>query len=209
MIEIEDTSMYAGVVYGFHNGDYNYRYIGQTKQKLAYRVSQHKWRASTGHRLPVYDWIRKYGVENIHVCVIATFDEDTIHLIDEVEIAQIAQTENALNATTGGTSGAVISEEGRAKLRAARLGTTHSEETKRKIGESSKLRKHTDERKQKMSVMFSGEGNPMFGKTASTETRAKLSEAHKGAFPEGMHVRWHVNRGVVNEECPRCQQDAK
>jgi hypothetical protein len=44
------------------------------------------------------------------------------------------------------------SEEHVAKVRAARLGTSHSEETKAKIGAKSKGRKHSEETKAKISA---------------------------------------------------------
>lgn len=40
--------------------------------------------------------------------------------------------------------------------------------------------KHSPEAKAKMSSMRAGEGNAMFGKAHTDETRAKISEAHKG-----------------------------
>lgn len=56
----------------------------------------------------------------------------------------------------------------------------HSERTKRKIGEQSKGRHHTDEFKQWISQKNSGSGNFMYGKHHTEKTRRKISESRKG-----------------------------
>ena len=69
--------------------------------------------------------------------------------------------------------------------------TPFLEETKKKMGESSKgqipwnkgkrgLQKHSEETRRKMSEMNKGKNNPMYGKHLSEETRRKISELHKG-----------------------------
>lgn len=62
----------------------------------------------------------------------------------------------------------------------------HSEETKKKIGDSHRGEKNhfygkklTEEHKQKLRDSLSGERNPCYGKRASEETKKKLSESHK------------------------------
>ena len=52
-----------------------------------------------------------------------------------------------------------------------------SEETKRKIAESHKGKKASEEQKCKMSQRMSGENHPMYGKHHSEETKRKISEA--------------------------------
>ncbi len=71
------------------------------------------------------------------------------------------------------------------------VGKRHSEETKRKMSESSKgqipwnkgkrgLQKHTEETKRNMSKARNGRKNPMYGKPRSKATKRKISEAMKG-----------------------------
>ena len=55
-----------------------------------------------------------------------------------------------------------------------------SEETKKKIGEKSKLKVYTDEYREKLSNAFRGEKNHRYGKRPSKETRRKISEAQIG-----------------------------
>ena len=77
------------------------------------------------------------------------------------------------NMTNGGegSSGWVPSEESRRKMSQSSKGKTHSKETRRKMGEAKK-------------------GNTyMLGKTLSEETRRKMSEAHKGKTLSEEHKR--------------------
>lgn len=137
-MEIEDTSQYSGVIYGLHAGDFDFRYVGLTIQKLSERIRNHKKESRLGNHTAVYQWMRKH-VDSVQVCVIETFDAETINLIAGREIFHIAQarayySEN-LNLTDGGDghTGHTHSEETRAKIRAARSKQVITEETKAKM----------------------------------------------------------------------------
>lgn len=57
-----------------------------------------------------------------------------------------------------------------------RYGTKHSDETKNKMSEKAKSRTHTEETKRKISLLKSGENNPVYGKRRSREFCEKISE---------------------------------
>jgi len=127
----EDTSELAGVVYGLHLGDYEYRYIGQTKQFLKERVRQHLGYAKRNKHYAVSRWIKKHGPENIRVCVLATVTKEELHLLDDLEIFYIAQyrdliEEKNLNLNDGGSG----------NNSGGKPGWKHTDEAKRKISES-------------------------------------------------------------------------
>jgi len=69
------------------------------------------------------------------------------------------------------------------------------------------------ESKQRLAEMRRGEGNPNFGKSASDETRAKMSAARKGKpMPSSVrnaHTRHHTNKGVVKDTCRHCIDDRR
>lgn len=59
-------------------------------------------------------------------------------------------------------------------------GKKASEETRRKIGEASRGRKHTEEYKMKKSLENVGEKNPMYGGTHTPEARKRIGAAQRG-----------------------------
>ena len=74
------------------------------------------------------------------------------------------------------------STEARRKISEALKGRTFSEEHRRKISEARKGKKmppRTEEHCRKMSEANRGKNNPNFGKSASVQTRQKMSEAHR------------------------------
>ncbi|WP_186760142.1 NUMOD3 domain-containing DNA-binding protein [Arthrobacter alpinus] len=205
MHKTENTSKYAGVIYGLHTGDFDFRYIGQTVQHMSRRFQQHKGDAVQGSRTAAHNWMRKHGVENIQVCVIETFDEDTIHLIDEREIFHIAQYrttllgEENLNLTDGGNGG--------------NTGYRHTPEAREAIGRASTGRVKSPEEIEKIR-----NANHGISRTHGAATKAKLSQIskdqwdrdpdRKAKFAEtsklAMHVRWHEKRDKPNAECVHC-----
>ena len=85
------------------------------------------------------------------------------------------------------------SEETRKRLSESRVGEKHhffgknlTDEHKEKLSKSHKGKKHSKETKEKLSKLFSGKNNPMYGrkvwegKNHSEETKHKISESLKG-----------------------------
>lgn len=60
-------------------------------------------------------------------------------------------------------------------------------ETRRKISIASGNRHHADETKKKMSILYSGNGNPMFGRKHSRKTKIKMSKNHVDVSGEKNH----------------------
>ena len=90
--------------------------------------------------------IKKYGIENFEKEILFVFDDKKLALKKEIEL--IEKLDTKYNLTRGGEG---IN------------GYFHTEETKRKIGDSLK-----------------GEKHPQFGKSPSEETKQKMSESHMG-----------------------------
>jgi len=81
-----------------------------------------------------------------------------------------------------------------------RRGTTHSEETKRKISEAKQGTTHSEETKRKMSESLKGNTNGL-GRTLSEETRQKISQATKGRVKSIEHQKniWESRRKNGND----------
>lgn len=134
-------------------------YIGQTINNLNQRWNKHKVDAKNGVGYFLHRAIRKYKISTFKIEVIAHAMKR--EALNDLEITLIAQhgtlTPNGYNLTTGGLAKTKISEETKKKISQARKGRKHTETTKRKIGEASRGNtfslghKHSEEAKKKMS----------------------------------------------------------
>ena len=128
----------------------SYLYIGMTKNSLRIRMAQHRHSALRGKKSPLYDCMRKHGVNNFLICVGDTFE--TKEECQQSEIHWIAHARKEswklLNLANGGEGGYVVPEASqeawKAKLSKARqgrkpaLGMKHSEENKKFFAECNK-----------------------------------------------------------------------
>jgi group I intron endonuclease len=155
-----------GIIYEALNLTNHKRYICQTIRTLDERIEAHYYDAKRPHRkhFVFYRAIRKYGPDNFRWRVIGNCK--TKRQLDEAERACIDLycTNNKLygyNNTPGGTGGAI------------RKGMKASKVTKKKMSESAKKRKISDEYRESAR-------RSMLGRKLSIETRRKMSEARKG-----------------------------
>lgn len=167
----------------FPNGK---RYIGITCQEL-----KRRWREGRGYEgQPVYDAILKYGWKNIRHEVLfdgLTKEEAELKEIELIEALETDSHKRGYNVEKGG-SASVISEETKEKLRINRKeyykththwnsGRHWSEETRRKISESHKGKKMSEEQKELRRKLSSGENNPMYGVRMTKEHKEKIQAA--------------------------------
>lgn len=150
-----------------HRNKLNHKvYVGQTSQK-----PEKRWGNGRGYisSSKFYNAILKYGWDNFEHIIIA--NNLTLEQANELEIQLIKQykaqdDEYGYNLDSGGHN------------------THHSEETKRKIGAANHLalqgNKWSPEQRQLISELFSGEGNPFYGKHHTEESKRKISESRKG-----------------------------
>ena len=154
-------------VYAHKNKINDKIYIGQTKQKPEKRWGNNGEGYKTSNKF--YLAIQKYGWDNFEHLILATnLTQDIANYLEEYYISFYKTTDDRFgyNITTGGKN------------------FSHSEETKRKIGEANAVSlkgiKHSDAQNKKMSELFKGEGNPFFGKHHSEASKKKISNSRKG-----------------------------
>lgn len=139
-------------------------YVGITCQAV-----KRRWRDGKSYdcNIRMARAIKKYGWENIEHIILAEglTEEEACNL--EVELIAKMDLNNprkGYNIAPGGDH------------------PCHSKETRRKIGEKSKGRKHSEEFKKWISEKNSGEGNYMYGRHHSPETIKKISLAKQGGI---------------------------
>lgn len=211
-VEKLDPSVKA-VIYGLHAGDFNYRYIGLSVEP-AKRFRKHLAQARSGENRHVCNWIMSHGPENIQMCIIETFEEDS-PLLDEREMFLIAQYNlfyadghGGMNGTRGGRERAVNGYIPTAESNAARSermkgqpsffkGRTHSDETKELMRQKKLGKEFTQEHRDNI-------GKAHRGKKLSEEQKTNLSVNQKGRPNKGHHTRWCINAGKPRPDCTFC-----
>lgn len=191
-------------IYIYQNFTNNKIYVGQTSN-LNKRIRDHKSKSNKNYNHPLYNSIRKYGIDNFKVTVLETVSNDEVDNAEQfwIQFFRSWDRDFGYNIEMGGCNTKTISESTKKKISEKhkgkrfnsiehmkrlhkengdrRRGIHLSEEVKTKISNSRKGQKHTDNAKIKMSATriergtFSGKNNPNFGKTGDANPAAKLT----------------------------------
>lgn len=165
-------------------------YIGQTIRSLGKRKSAHISAALTvGEDSYFYNALRKYGPDNFKWSIVN--ECNTLKELNRLETYYIKEYDtfyNGYNLNYGGDN-RQISEETKRKISEANRGRRHSEETKRKLSELNIGKKLSDEVRKNMSKAQKGRkhteetrkkiAGSIKGTQCSKETKRKISEANK------------------------------
>jgi len=181
------------IIYKATNKTNGISYIGQTVQKLEERIKRHL----NGRKTYFCNALKKYGVDRFEWIILEECDSK--EQMDEMEFHYIKQYDtydNGYNLTYGGDSGT--------------LGYTHTEKTKEKmrkpksmehrrnLSKAAKNRKMSKKEREHLSEIFSGKGNPMYGKKHSIESIQKMSEKSKERFSDVKNVPMYGRTGEKN-----------
>ena len=179
-------------------------YIGQSINiKLRWKDHINTLNRKDSHSILLQRAWDKYKEENFTFEILELCSEDMLDEIETKYIELYDAQNNGYNIEPGGNSNKHLSDDTKQKIREARLGRRHTEETCKKMSESRMGknngmygRNHTEESKQKISKAKKGKpGHPCSekqkeaarrantGKIVSEETRKKMSEAKKGNIP--------------------------
>lgn len=158
----------TGYIYSITNKINGKQYIGQTTKTIEFRWNTHRASAKIGINNVFYKAIQKYGVENFEIKQLSKVNSP--NLIDWLNILEPLYIKfyktlvpNGYNLQTGGKN------------------YIRHEDTKIKIGNSVKGRKHSLETIEKIR-------QSNLGKTRSDETKLKIKESHSHPWLDKHHT---------------------
>ena len=171
-----------GYVYKITNTVNNKAYIGiSIHEPEKGRIKKHL--SGQGNRI-IANAVKKYGKDafTYEVLEANVFDE----FLPELEVFYIAQFNTVVphgyNLTYGGDH-KIPCEQTRRKMSEAKKGRKHSVKARMNMSEAKKGKKgkpHSAETRMKLSRLNKGEKNPNFGEKRSAKTRRKISESNRG-----------------------------
>lgn len=161
-----------------HTNKYNdKKYIGVTdniKRRWSNKGERYKPRKN-GHSLPFYNAIKKYGWDNFkHDIILEDLSLEEVSKMEKEYIFKYKTLDRnfGYNCSSGGSNGNNFASKTQEEMIII----------KQKISKGNKHKIISKETRKKLSVAFSKENNPFYGKNHTEETKTKLSEARKGIF---------------------------
>ena len=159
-----------GFIYKITNKINGKCYVGQTVN-IKKRWAKYKSLKCEKHP-KLYPALKKYGVSNFSFDIIdESFSQDHLSKLETKHIVSLNSMDGGYNCNLGGDGGMV--------------GYKQSEETKLKISQNNKGKhfiKFTEEQKQNVSQAVSGKNNIWLGRSHSTSTKIKMSDALKRSW---------------------------
>lgn len=143
--------MKLGILYEIRNKLNDKKYIGVTYRKLSERWNDHKSRMKNGDKRPLYNSMRKYGIENFEIKpLMEDVPSNYLEILEKLWIQELdlQNRSKGYNLADGG-----------------------------KVNKGYKIPKEVVEKRSKL---ITGKGNPFYGKHHSEETKMKISKAKKG-----------------------------
>jgi group I intron endonuclease len=185
------------LIYRFTNTVNGKVYIGQTVKSLAARKSLHDWAVRNRKGQAIHAAIRKYGWDAFKVEILyraKTIDELNAMETFFIILHQSHKPENGYNRSLGGYKRKNVGQtpwnKGKQGVQQAwnkgkDMGEAFREKCRQRDNANAEtaayartfIGPHTPERNAKVSKLFTGAGNPFFGKKHSEETRKKMREA--------------------------------
>ena len=163
---IKDYKNVSGI-YLLHNSINGKQYIG-SGYNLSVRLSSYYYPSKLLDRRHISNSILKYGHDNFSIVILDILGfKDSIVKVDLIKKEQyyIDLYKPALNINT---------------IAGSTLGFIHTDETKKIIAEFRKGKNLSKETRHRLSILFSGELNPFWGKTHNINTLDKMKKSKLG-----------------------------
>jgi len=158
----------------------NKSYIGKTKREILTRLNEHIRRSKRVYiKLSHFEYaLRKYGVENFtSEIIVENIPDDMINDSEKYWINFYDTFKNGYNMTEGGEGGAFFGESN------GMYGTTHSDETKAKIGKAVSFANSGEKsHKTRKITIYNSEDEVMFVSTGSFRKFCKDNKLPQGKF---------------------------
>ena len=202
---INEKGEEVGIIYGWYNNLTDMWYIGQTIDEEC-RFKRHIYYAiNKKDNNRFHNALRKYGLENWVYCVLEdNVLKENLNMRETDWIEYYHSFYSGYNLTSGGDTNVIISEETRRKLSNSLKGRNvwnkgkhHTEETRRKISESSKGKHHTEETRRKLSKLHGKKVNKYDLNRNFIKEYSCIKDAIKDN-PKAVHI-GEVCRGVRNQ----------
>ena len=202
---INEKGEEVGIIYGWYNNLTDMWYIGQTIDEEC-RFKRHIYYAiNKKDNNRFHNALRKYGLENWVYCVLEdNVLKENLNMRETDWIEYYDSFYSGYNLTSGGDTNVIISEETRRKLSNSLKGRNvwnkgkhHTEETRRKISESSKGKHHTEETRRKLSKLHGKKVNKYDLNRNFIKEYSCIKDAIKDN-PKAVHI-GEVCRGVRNQ----------
>ena len=176
-----------GFVYIITNTKTGKAYVGYKQYFMGKKKRPYKWETYMSSSKYLTADIKKIGKKHFTFEVIAEYkNKRSLNYYEMYHQVKY----NVLNATLEGSDEQAFYNHcigGKKFYRPIESYKPHTEETKKKMSESTSGekhpmfgKKHTEETKKKISESTSAEKNPMFGKKHTEETKKKIGEGHLG-----------------------------
>ena len=208
-------------------------YIGKHKGDcLEARWKMHSRDATNGSKFLFHRAIRKYGFKAFQIIALSTFASSQSDL-DNQEIFYIAkyratELQYGYNLTKGGGGSIgfkhseeskkkmrkpkILNPETKARIRLARIQQIRTPEQQRKAGKARGQQAIKSGQIQALGRIYGpllGQKNVQSGQIQALGYIQGLRNVANGQLQsisaKGSHIRWHVNRGIINPRCKLCR----
>lgn len=165
----------------FYENNPNVIYIGKTEKSLELRFSQHIYNSKKNMKTKLYNWVSKYGYNDLKISLICEVEKDKGDFAEIEEIRLHKERGFILKNQTNGGDG-------------VKKGYKHTQEVCIKAKERSLL-----------SNVFKGEKNPFFGKTGNKNH--KSIETYQYSL-NGDYIKSFESQNLINKELglPTCNR---